>query len=340
MWWRDHAKVLEGHGYILRSRYQPGWQPSWVGTDIQPAFCEDSFRQLHRESQPKVIDAKRACDGMSVMIKKCIVTSTEITIARSLTTPELLRDPMNHCIPILDTFQVESELDLQFIVMPVLRFFFDPPFFAVGEALDFIKQTLEGIVFLHGQGVAHRDCSRANILMDATAMYPRGFHPIGREAESDGVRVANPLRRMDASYVKYYFVDFGISTHFPDPKNPFRVVGGDGQDQEVPDLSAAQPYDAYPVDVFILGNLYKKTFVLAYNNLRPLVEAMTQKEPCARPNAVDALAQFNAIYQELKPYTRRWRLEEAGESAISRHIGNIGSAAREIIHQSKHFFGS
>ncbi len=58
--------------------------------------------------------------------------------------------------------------------MPVLRFFNDPPFVFVDEALDFIQQSLEvrflaffwhkyvtrlcfkGLAFLHRVGVAHR----------------------------------------------------------------------------------------------------------------------------------------------------------------------------------------
>jgi hypothetical protein len=30
MWWQDRYRDLEAHGYRLRSRYSPGWQPSWL----------------------------------------------------------------------------------------------------------------------------------------------------------------------------------------------------------------------------------------------------------------------------------------------------------------------
>lgn len=29
VWWRDHYRDLEAHGYKLRPRYHPDWQPSW-----------------------------------------------------------------------------------------------------------------------------------------------------------------------------------------------------------------------------------------------------------------------------------------------------------------------
>ena len=32
MWWRDHYRDLEAHGYRLRPRYHPDWQPSWKRT--------------------------------------------------------------------------------------------------------------------------------------------------------------------------------------------------------------------------------------------------------------------------------------------------------------------
>jgi hypothetical protein len=29
IWWRDRYRDFEAHGYSLRSRYHPDWQPSW-----------------------------------------------------------------------------------------------------------------------------------------------------------------------------------------------------------------------------------------------------------------------------------------------------------------------
>ena len=46
LWWVEHADVLEHHGYRLRTRYRPGWVPSWQGTDKMPCDCEDSYLQF------------------------------------------------------------------------------------------------------------------------------------------------------------------------------------------------------------------------------------------------------------------------------------------------------
>jgi hypothetical protein len=29
-WWRDHYYAIERHGYKLRPRYHPPWEPSWI----------------------------------------------------------------------------------------------------------------------------------------------------------------------------------------------------------------------------------------------------------------------------------------------------------------------
>lgn len=45
-------------------------------------------------------------------------------------------------MPILDSFKIEDDEAL-YITMPILREFDDPPFYFVGEVIDFVQQTLE-----------------------------------------------------------------------------------------------------------------------------------------------------------------------------------------------------
>lgn len=91
--------------------------------------------------------------------------------------------------------------------------------------------------------------------MDATSLYPKGFHPVRQSADLSGLHPAERLSR-ENRYVRYYFVDFGISTKF-ERGQPRRVFGQDGLDQDVPELSLTTPYDPFKVDVFIIGNLMK-----------------------------------------------------------------------------------
>ena len=41
--WRDRYTFLKTHGYQLRPRFSPNWTPSWLGTNLDPFFCEDSI---------------------------------------------------------------------------------------------------------------------------------------------------------------------------------------------------------------------------------------------------------------------------------------------------------
>ncbi len=58
-WWAERQEALEHAGYMLRSRYRPGWKPSWVGTN------KDYFRTEDGQIQPVSVDAfaasARAC---------------------------------------------------------------------------------------------------------------------------------------------------------------------------------------------------------------------------------------------------------------------------------------
>lgn len=41
--WRERQPTFDKRGYILRKRYSPDWKPSWIGTNLNPLFCEDSI---------------------------------------------------------------------------------------------------------------------------------------------------------------------------------------------------------------------------------------------------------------------------------------------------------
>ena len=101
-----------------------------------------------------------------------------------------------------------------------------------------------------------RDCVMHNLMMDADAMYPDGFHPVRTWYKRDYSDWATWVPRSSAG-VKYYFVDFGISVHIPEDARSRLVTGHFGRDQEPPELSATIPYDPFKLDIFIIGNMFK-----------------------------------------------------------------------------------
>ncbi len=97
-------------------------------------------------------------------------------------------------------------------------------------------------------------------MMDASVMYPQGFHPIAPSFLPNDVSSLAPVMPRASVPVTYYYVDFGISTLFTKETNRM-VTGWAGLDRDIPELSNDVPYDPFKVDIFILGNLFKQSFL-------------------------------------------------------------------------------
>ena len=93
--------------------------------------------------------------------------------------------------------------------------------------------------------------------MDATPILPNGSHPYRPTKLPDGVTDCHALRRIDHP-VRYYFIDFGLSTRFGEGESPL-VTGHIGAyARDIPELSSTVPYDAFAADVFTLGTVFRK----------------------------------------------------------------------------------
>jgi hypothetical protein len=57
--------------------------------------------------------------------------------------------------------------------------------------------------------------------------------------------------------VEVCFVDHGISSSFPPGSQAWVVVGTEGRDQDVPELSDDVPYDPFKVDISTIGLQYR-----------------------------------------------------------------------------------
>ncbi|THG96233.1 hypothetical protein EW026_g5568 [Hermanssonia centrifuga] len=231
-----------------------------------------------------------------------------------LSSSRFSEDPRNHCVPILDYFVDEDDTSISYMVMPFLRLTNNPPFETVNDIIDFGNQLLQGLVFMHEQQVAHRDCSEKNIMMDADSLFPKGYHPVQSHHLPDASALAPQLWRAKG-HIKYYYVDFGISVHLP-TDSPKLVVGGYGRDQDVPELSFDVPYDPFKVDIFILGNMFKREIYNNYSNvdfLLPFINVMTQNDPKARPDAPEAEKIWGNICAKVSGLQRGWRLRGRNE---------------------------
>ncbi|KAN0131631.1 Protein kinase-like domain containing protein [Lactarius tabidus] len=311
--WRDRQQFLQSKGYMLRPRLRPGWTPSWLQTGTYWRRAEDSVELPGRQL---LVDATRIADGKLVYIKQVVTGDEESRLMLVLNSHE---DPANHTVTILDTFVDTTDETISYLVMPFLRLFDEPPFESIGEILDFADQVLEGLAFMHSKGVAHRDCSPKNLMMDATSMYPLGFHPVLDNVLHDVSTLAPVIPRSMVG-VKYYFIDYGISSYFPPGSQERLVLGTEGRDQDVPELSDEVPYDPFKVDIFTIGNVFRQSFCDKYSNclfFTPIVESMMRNNPADRPTATEALEQWQSIRSRVQPLHRHWRPREQDETLLS-----------------------
>ncbi|KDQ15821.1 hypothetical protein BOTBODRAFT_65125 [Botryobasidium botryosum FD-172 SS1] len=306
VFWIAHQPFLESCGYQLRPRYRPGWVKSW--TRNPGFFVEEAVSP----SMPsfKVMDATRKSDGRIVVLKrlKLYADQMELNISRYLSQQEFLSDERNHCAPLLDVLYPERSQDM-FLVFPLLRYFDDPTMQSRDDVTEFIRQTLEGLVFMHEKGVAHRDCARFNTMMDPKDLYPKGYHPQRNFLTVDATTFAHERPRHKVRFPKYYFIDFGLSVRFRNGEPPI-AWGTAGQDKSAPEFQPKEgstepaPYNAYLLDIYILGNLYKKELLANYQDLSfltPLVDRMTAKNPSDRPSAAEALELLRSCQRRLLP---------------------------------------
>lgn len=90
--------------------------------------------------------------------------------------------------------------------------------------------------------------------MDGRALFPDGWHPQSLLTSRDGLGNAGFPSLREVEQLRYYFIDFGISSWNED------LTVGDAGQERAPELSETIPYNPYKLDVYILGMAYSKFF--------------------------------------------------------------------------------
>jgi serine/threonine protein kinase len=225
---------------------------------------------------------------------------------------QLALHPKNHCVPFLEVLLPPNDEDRQLIVMPLLLPFTQPPFDTFGEVMECFRQLFEGLLFMHNNHVAHRDCMWMNIMLDAKDIYAEPYHPVDPLMKRDfSGRVRHYTRTQRPP--KYYFIDFGLSRRY-DPREAspleFPIFGGD---KSVPEFqnNTDVPVNPFPTDVYYLGNVIKEEFMdtkMGFDFLKPLIDDMVQNDPKARPTMNVVVERFDLIRQQLSSWKLRSRV--------------------------------
>ena len=110
-----------------------------------------------------------------------------------------------------------------------------------------------------------------NIMMDASPMYPKMYHPQVEVMTADFTSLAKYYTRT-ARPTRYYWTDFGLSLRFsPDDPNPLElpIWGGD---RTVPEFreNFNIPRNQFHADVYCVGNLIREDFLEVRQELSSL----------------------------------------------------------------------
>lgn len=93
-------------------------------------------------------------------------------------------------------------------------------------------------------------------MVDATPLYPDGFHPVLLHRERTAQRRAAPLRR-ECTPVRYYFVGFDLSLYLEEPFiiSERTVLCPEKKVQDVPEVSYEVPYNPFKADLYMMGKV-------------------------------------------------------------------------------------
>ncbi|KAJ3769589.1 kinase-like domain-containing protein [Lentinula raphanica] len=324
-WWIKHFEYLKENGYLMRPRYRPGWKPSYDTKDLdEKIHAEDGQDMLH----PDIMDALRMSDSLVVALKRVKISTDEARIATFFSNDTNNLNPRNHCVRLLEVLSVPDEDDRKFLVMTWLRPIMNPRFRTIGEGIQFFREMIEGLHYMHENNVAHRDCSMNNMAMDGNSMYDRPYHPIKPKKRYDwsGRALHHSRTRRPP---RYYLIDFGQSRIYDSSQSRRAGYALKSGGYTPPEGLEGTPCDPFATDVFLLGNLIRTSFldgdpdmrepgVSGFEFLRPLVMDMIAEDPSKRPPMDEVSSRFSQIVDRLSWYKLRSRAIKNSEFILSK----------------------
>ncbi|KAJ7583125.1 kinase-like domain-containing protein [Mycena floridula] len=306
--WVNLQVELEEAGYRLRPRYHRDWKPSWLPGERlagQPSNdCEDglSICPLYWAA----IDAIRLKDGQKVVLKITFDYTKEQEILQTFSEPPFRNNPQNHCVPVLDTIEFPRKR-FKIVVLPFLMSVFGRPH-CMHEVIDFMRQILQGLEFMHDYNIAHRDISALNIMMTSSHIPSERLRHFSSDLdeyslESGLLAPGEPRQHpCQVSRLRYFFIDFGLSDEYSDGQEQARTTGIVGQIKATPELSDDVPYNPFKSDIVQLGTVFKNLFPLRSPDLHDfdvLMDRMTETKWEDRPGAKEALELFEDIVSSM-----------------------------------------
>ncbi|KAJ4499779.1 hypothetical protein C8R41DRAFT_813569, partial [Lentinula lateritia] len=179
-----------------------------------------------------------------------------------------------------------------------------------------------GLQYMHRNNVAHRDCVRNNMGMDANPMFTchrRAFH--------HSCTCCPPT---------HFLIDFGQSRMYnPSQPCPSEYALKPGS-YTPPEGDADIPCDPFATDVYILGTMIRTSFLDGDSNsykpgvhgfefLRPFVNDMIADNPSNRPTMNEVASWFSSIVGKLQ----WWKLRS---QAVQKDEFNLTTLFHALYH--------
>ena len=252
------------------------------------------------------------------MVKRIPRESTELAVVSDLHSVDLRQDPWNPCPHILQTIDQGPASQHVYLFMQRLNEFNAPPMETVAQYIDFFRQILEGLSFLHEHQFAGFSCADPNSFMvdlssglglndgSYTALLvhtmsqgqerdpsttPKGFGDGDRHHHRYLIQSTDTANFDRSIYpVRYYFVNFTRTR---------RIQRGSSDRLTVSSPSYSERRSPFKKDVKELGTLLERLMTdmpsVVCTKLRVLTKAMT----VGGFEAEDARKLFEALAQSL-----------------------------------------
>ncbi|THU93588.1 hypothetical protein K435DRAFT_903331, partial [Dendrothele bispora CBS 962.96] len=240
-------------------------------------------------------------EGSSVVIRVISIKQDgleHLDILRKLATGHSSLLVENHTLPMLQELQHQ---DIIFGIFPLVGadMRMSIGFWAensVGDIMDMLMQALEALVYIHKQGIAHRDAFHDNFLIQ--------YQP-----ES---LLSN---RVSCSRPRIYLIDFEVAVEFPPtcvPEDRFcqGIPSGGSFGAVKEDYSRSCPndvwneerYDPFKLDVWQLAaGLDEYKFMTGIQEIDQVITAMNCDDSDQRLSAADALERLGNVVNVIPP---------------------------------------
>ncbi|KAF8507725.1 kinase-like domain-containing protein [Hysterangium stoloniferum] len=277
-----------------------------------------------RSRRPRIVFAY---DNLfRIIVIKAIPTSksSELEILSFLNSPTLRVLPGNHTMPLIES--INTDEGWSFAVMPGWMLTLErlKCLWQVDDYFAIIIQSLEGLGFMHENGIAHRDISPGNMVIN---------HDLTQRELSEPI----PYPFLSTWDFRLAFIDFDFASKFTPGSDTSTWVGcgfhgniGFAAPEVVDSHVTRAEYAVLPTDIYSLGKVWdlliknerklftairslpkyaRPTFandVLEYHvpQLESHLEEMLDVDPTKRPTAKEALQRFKAARDALPLHIR------------------------------------